>query len=38
MIRQGIRNNIFFLHLSRVLDDLFYGRRPSPGKLKDLDP
>lgn len=34
MIRRGIRNNIFFLHLAKLLDDLFYGKRP-PARLPD---
>jgi reductive dehalogenase len=35
MIRRGIRNNIFFLHMAKLLDDLFYGKRP-PSKLPDM--
>lgn len=36
IIRSGIRNNILFLRLARVLDDFFYGKRPSQGKVPDL--
>jgi reductive dehalogenase len=37
-IRAGIRNNIFFLHLASLLDDFFYGKRPSSGNMPDLMP
>jgi len=38
LVRKGIKHNVYFLHLARILDDFFYGRRPSPSTINDLIP
>jgi len=36
IVRRGIRNNIIFLYLSKMLDNYFYGKRPSVTKINAL--